>query len=27
MMEWLVVGCMICGAVGIGRLIEMIKRG
>jgi len=26
-MEWIAVGCMICGAVGIGRLIEMIKRG
>jgi len=27
MMEWLVVGSMICGAIGIGRLIEIIKRG
>jgi len=26
-MEWFAVGSMICGAVGIGRLIEMIKRG
>lgn len=26
-MEWIAVGGMICGAIGIGRLIEILKRG